>query len=157
MAILEAGSIPLILGEKKSHQGSKLRLIKSEKEMRYVATSHVWSHGRGNPMANSLPQCQLSYISEKVNALYPDEETIAFWIDTICCPVKPVQALAMALERMAATYENADKVLALDSTLGRALLPGKGIEKDTIKDCLLRILAAPSMRRMWTFQEGQLA
>ena len=157
MSILETGSIPLIMSKKSSRRKLAIQLVKFEKGMRYVAISHVWSQGKGNPMSNSLPQCQLSYISEKVNGLYPNEDEIAFWIDTICCPIKPTRAQAMALERIAATYENADKVLVLDSTLESALLPGDGMQKDIIEDCLLRIFAAPWMRRMWTFQEGLLA
>ena len=157
VSILEAGSIPLIMSRRLSRRRLNLRLVNFEEGMRYVAISHVWSQGKGNPISNSLPQCQLLDISEKVNALYPDEDTTAFWIDTLCCPIKPVRAHAMALERMAATYENADKVLVLDFTLEKAPLPGEEIGKDTMEECLLRILAAPWMRRMWTFQEGLLA
>jgi hypothetical protein len=29
---------------------------------KYIAISHVWAHGRGNPTANALPRCQLESI-----------------------------------------------------------------------------------------------
>jgi hypothetical protein len=37
---------------------------------RYVAISHVWSNGLGNPSRNSLPQCQLQRLQDFCNALY---------------------------------------------------------------------------------------
>lgn len=55
---------------------------------RYVAVSHVWSDGKGNPHRNYLPLCQLLHLQTRVNALYPPkEEPTPFWMDTICVPV----------------------------------------------------------------------
>ena len=155
VSILETGSIPLIRCEKLSKRRLCIQLVSSAKETRYVALSHVWSQGKGNPTSNSLPQCQLSYIADKVDALYPGEDAVAFWIDTVCCPIKPARAQALALEKMAVTYENADKVLVIDSALETALLPGEAVSD--MEECLLHILASSWMRRMWTLQEGLLA
>ena len=157
-SILESGSIPLIVNDEVNRSKLRMRLVRSKVETRYVAISHVWSHGKGNPKSNSLPLCQLSYISKKVNALYPDENApVPFWIDTLCCPTKPPHAQALALEQMGSTYENADKVLVLDSTLETVLLPGAGRDRETAREALLRIFASPWMRRLWTLQEALLA
>ena len=156
-SILEAGSIPLI-----QYDGQdQICLIKSEKRMRYVAISHVWSQGKGNPVSNSLHQWRLSYINQRVNALYPEnDEPILFWIDTICCPIRPAHAYQLALGRMAETYEDADKVLVLDSTLESVHLPGEeGEEKEgreALEESLVRICVSPWTRRLWTLQEARL-
>ena len=158
VAILEAGSVPLIINDQLNRKGLRIRLIGSEEKTRYVALSHVWSQGRGNPKSNSLPLCQLSLISEKVNALYSDEDTpVPFWIDTLCCPVGPPLTQALALERMAITYKNADKVLVIDSSLDSILLPGEEPGQESFAEALLRIFATPWLRRLWTLQEGLLA
>ena len=169
LSILKAhdNSIPLIYYEQVSGRRPQIRLVRSNQKTPYVAISHVWSHGRGNPTSNSLPQCQLSYISEKVNALYPDRvdnSPIPFWIDTICCPIKPAESHKMALERMATTYENADKVLVLDSTIEPLLHPtidmysgAQDVNRDCLDDCLVRLVTTPWMRRLWTLQEALLA
>lgn len=56
----------------------------------YVAISHVWSDGLGNPRCNSLPQCQLVQLQGFCNGLYsdmPNCKPVPFWIDTLCVPV----------------------------------------------------------------------
>ena len=158
VSILEAGSIPLIINDEVNHKKLRMRLIGSEEKTRYVALSHVWSQGKGNPKSNSLPLCQLLLISEKVNALYTDDDTpVPFWIDTLCCPIGPPLAQALALERMAITYKNADKVLVIDSSLDSVLLPGEEPGQESFAEALLRIFATPWLRRLWTLQEGLLA
>ena len=148
LKILEEGSIPLI-GE----IGLEIGLVASAKVDRYVAISHVWSDGMGNNSTNSLPQCQLSYLSEVVDTLYPhSEKAVPFWMDTICFPLQPPEAYNLAMQQMRATYEDADKVLVLDSYIRpqkRALLSDE--------ECLMRIFCSGWMRRLWTLQEGVLA
>ena len=153
LSILKTGFIPLI-----TYDSSKIQLIKSEERRPYVAISHVWSQGTGNPVSNSLPKCQLVRISEMVNALYPvSARPVPFWIDTICCPLQPPEAYKIAMGRMTNTYENADKVLVLDSSLQDIPLPGNDSRKDSFEECLIRVFASPWMRRLWTLQEAQLA
>ena len=148
LKILEEGSIPLIC-----EIGLEIGLVASAKVDQYVAISHVWSDGMGNNSTNSLPQCQLSYLSEVVGELYPySKRFIPFWVDTICFPLQPPEAYNLAMQQMRATYEDADKVLVLDSYIRpqkRALLSDE--------ECLIRIFCSGWMRRLWTLQEGVLA
>ncbi|KAL9597599.1 MAG: hypothetical protein Q9219_005038 [cf. Caloplaca sp. 3 TL-2023] len=46
-----------------------------------------------------------------------EEGEVLFWIDTLCCPVAPPQAKAMALNQMKTPYSNASHVLVLHSSL----------------------------------------
>jgi hypothetical protein len=118
---------------------------------RYVAISHVWSDGFGNPQRNGMPICQLNSISKKVTTLIGDQ--IPFWLDTICCPVDdnaPEQITAIAL--MEVTYAKAEAVLVLDKSLLDVHI--KTLENHEI---LLRIFCSSWMDRLWTFQEGALA
>lgn len=152
-SILKKGMIPLVsykmIGGKES-----FKIVECTLDTRYVAISHVWSHGLGNPHANSLPQCQMRRISRMVNHLYDDEEgdAILFWIDTICCPTDPPEATDLAIRYMRRTYSDAEKVLVLDEYL--LAVESKPLLKT---ECLIRILCSSWTRRLWTLQEGALA
>lgn len=41
----------------------------------YVAISHVWSDGLGNPDSNSMPRCQLIRVQKAVNELYKCDDS----------------------------------------------------------------------------------
>jgi len=124
--------------------------------IQYVAISHVWSDGLGNPHENSIPSCQLSKLGELVRNV-PHTPHLgpysSFWLDTICCPVQDGSNIQqMAIAKMKATYERASAVLVLDlSLLIRTT--------DTLSDAeiLSRILCSRWTSRLWTFQEGALA
>lgn len=110
--ILDKGQIPVI----RLQDG--IQILPATPGGRYVAISHVWSDGLGNPDANALPHCQLEYIGHSVNNLYhPSKRPTAFWIDTLCCPVEPYGARTQAINLMRKTYQDADKVLVIDSYL----------------------------------------
>ena len=121
-------------------------------ETRYVAISHVWSDGLGNPRRNSLPTCQLLRLQGLVDGMYDGERTevISFWIDTLCVPLEP-DARMLAIGRMAKTYEGADKVLVLDSSLQRVSSHAPP------EELLMRIRCTIWSQRLWTLQEGMLA
>ena len=120
---------------------------------RYVAVSHVWSDGKGNPHRNSLPSCQLRRLQVCTNALYPsDRHPVPFWMDTLCVPVGrkfwPIRNVA--LDRMKATYKSAHKILVFDAsieTLDSSVAP---------EEALIRIRYSPWSSRLWTLQEGRL-
>ncbi|KAL7943305.1 hypothetical protein V8C42DRAFT_328674 [Trichoderma barbatum] len=125
----------------------------------YVALSHVWANGLGNPKANSLPRCQVKHVAQLMASIQTQIETgdaeyktrYRMWIDTLCCPIELGSKL-IALERIANVYRNATHVLVLDASL-------TGFDtKDTHPaELLLRIYgASPWMRRLWTLQEGAL-
>ena len=119
----------------------------------YVAISHVWSDGKGNPHRNFLPLCQLQYLQDCTNALYPpDRHPVPFWMDTLCVPVGkkfwPVRN--RALNRMKSTYKSAEKILVFDTSLG---IVDSSVAPE---EALLRIRYSPWSSRLWTMQEGRL-
>jgi hypothetical protein len=120
----------------------------------YVAISHVWSDGLGNPMNNSMPRCQLSFVQHAVDELYKSDESVkppaSFWIDTICVPTGKIfeTKKKKALERMRDIYIKADKVLVIDSEVVACPETAHPLE------ILARIRLSNWNRRLWTLQEG---
>jgi hypothetical protein len=55
---LEKGEIPLV-SLYDSGDGLSLQVIKRRSATPYIAISHVWADGLGNPRENALPACQL--------------------------------------------------------------------------------------------------
>ena len=173
-SILKTKALPLI----RVRQGHTLEelsidIVASRPTSRYVALSHVWADGLGNPQANALPRCQLSNIAKviqdlKVAARYrnsqnhriqdhdkevgeEENEELLLWCDTLCCPVQTTEAKHLALEYMYQTYRNAAYVLVLDASLR----PYE-VESLDIDEMSMRICTSPWMRRLWTLQEGAL-
>ncbi|KAI4233150.1 MAG: hypothetical protein L6R40_007151 [Gallowayella cf. fulva] len=131
---------------------------------RFVAISHVWSDGLGNPESNSLPECQIRRILDLVKAFFdvptseerPDvkilSQDVLIWIDTLLVPIEPPEAKAMALAKMQQPYTDAAIVLVIDASLYKI----HSLGPDPIEKSLF-ILTSPWMRRLWTLQEGALA
>ena len=173
--ILKRKALPLI----RVRQGHTLEelsidIVASRPTSRYVALSHVWADGLGNPKSNALPRCQLSNLGKVIQDLdevtstsdaqdYYVHETsmknetprvekeLFLWCDTLCCPVETEEAKHLALEYMYQTYENAAHVLVLDASLRRY-----DVERLDIDEVSIRIFTSPWMRRLWTLQEGAL-
>lgn len=122
----------------------------------YVAISHVWSHGLGNPKQNSLPGCQLQRMQVLVDNLASHEnigvDAIPFWMDTLCCPIQPKEARRAAITKMAKTYERATCVLVIDRSL--MAIDTKDLSKLEI---LMQVFRTTWMHRLWTLQEAKLA
>ena len=120
----------------------------------FVAISHVWAEGAGNVQANALHSCLLLEISDLVRKLPGNtaRKSMAFWIDTICVPVKPPDMQTLALNKMREPYEYASSVLVLDSHL-RSLV-SKSLSPTEL---LAQVACSSWMRRLWTLQEGRLA
>ena len=159
--ILESDSYPVVDLFAPIMPGDKLCLSSVDSRSRtspipYVAISHVWSDGLGNPRENSIPSCQLSNLRRLVrNVPQPPDlgPYSCFWLDTICCPVEDgSEAQKMAIARMKTTYENASAVLVLDASL--VVHTAKTLSDVEI---LLRIVCSKWMGRLWTLQEGALA
>lgn len=122
---------------------------------RYVAISHVWSDGLGNPRGNALPLCQLRRLNKWVKDLDATDDpwlTRSFWMDTLNCPVRPLRARKKAIRLMGKTYHDAAKVLMLDSSL-----TSLDHKKMPNREIAMRIYLSTWGRRLWTFQEGVLA
>ncbi|KAK9443567.1 HET domain protein [Metarhizium brunneum] len=134
-----------------------LKIVVEEFEdgVSYVALSHVWANGLGNPTSNSLPRCQIARISKLIDDLPKapgSTESPRLWLDTLCCPVE-AESKMICLERIADVYRKAHHVLVLDTTLTAFKYEGT-----SPAELLVRAFGcSPWMRRLWTLQEGALA
>ncbi|KAL4901111.1 hypothetical protein BDW74DRAFT_170459 [Aspergillus multicolor] len=128
----------------------------------YVAISHVWADGKGNPRANALPQCQLDRIQRLVGAIHwegrrpltgpPGSDGVGFWMDTLCIPVGEEwkDLRDKAITTMRRVYAEAKAVLVLDDWL-------QEIRSDAAPlDLMTRVYQSNWIKRLWTHQEGFL-
>lgn len=120
--------------------------IEDATSQRYVAISHVWSHGLGNSFQNGLWLCQLKNLFEKLNLL--GEGGALLWIDTILVP-QAEEHKRLALPTMKDVYSRATKVLVVDAQLSE--VGPHPIEQR------LQLLSSEWMTRLWTLQEARLA
>ena len=130
-------------------RGGTIEVKRYEFGINYVAISHPWSDGRGNPTSNALPICQLRSIAAYVAAATPEGNSL-FWIDTLCVPIEePLRNTAVL--RMAEVYSLASHVLVLSDDLLSTKLP------PTIDEVLVRIFCSKWNTRLWLMQEAALA
>ncbi|CAO1601756.1 hypothetical protein XANCAGTX0491_005393 [Xanthoria calcicola] len=174
--IIKKRSIPIIKIRELPSGRLTLDVVQAGYGVHYAAISHVWSGGLGNPLANTLPQCQLKSIRrglrlahEKADAdsgLFPWKNRFykfffrrkrrhkeLFWMDTFCIPVQAGKATRRkAIGQMDFTFVGADNVLVLDPVL-------RSISRRAVSKLQLRLHVACSvwMTRCWTFQEACLA
>jgi len=122
----------------------------------YIAISHVWADGLGNPHVNSLHRCKLHHLRELVNAIEPmptdaEREGPLIWLDTPCCPARNGPGKQIAIEKIRLVYQRAKHVLVLDA----GLMAYEARAQDAT-EVLVRIFTS-SWTRLWTLQEGALA
>ncbi|KAL7905429.1 hypothetical protein GGI35DRAFT_460699 [Trichoderma velutinum] len=158
-AILSSGGFPYIKLNTEKRQDDTIAIEMETKPFQpndcFVALSHVWSGGLGNPQTNTLPKCQLLWLYDKIQAL-PEtlrgrNGTVSFWMDTLCVPLEPEAARRQAIRHMRSTYTEASAVLVLESELLLSTVHCTNEER------LMRITCSSWMRRLWTYQEGILA
>lgn len=165
--IIRNGEIPVVSSSFSVTGAPELQIVPAEPGLKYVAISHVWSGGLGNPQGNTLPNCQLSKLMHNVkNLLSPSwrnirykhytrsRQLIHFWLDTLCIPVdeSDLDARQMAINSMAKIYSGAVQVLVLDVHLQKMRFNHLPVE-----EALARILSCSWMFRCWTLQEATLA
>ncbi|KAF2649247.1 hypothetical protein K491DRAFT_683994 [Lophiostoma macrostomum CBS 122681] len=150
--ILRNEGIPLILIRRSPSQGFELELCVEpfSDGLAFVAISHVWSNGRGNPKRNELPLCQLNYIGQKVMNVLEFRRPVAFWIDTLCVPLQS-EVRGMAILSMRKVYKNAFATLVLDDTLESWKDSGSHVDR------MVKLHISDWVKRLWTLQEGALA
>ena len=180
--ILESEAIPILQISKLDRAEPMVQIVASSPDIPYVASSHVWSDGLGNPERNELPICQLKDLGHRLTKLQRrdagrqtrsqgraktagsttdllssisssfTDDEVYLWIDTICCPASPGHFKSLAVSRLRNTYESAWAVLVLDNAL-------KTIDASTTTpiEKLLRLLTSAWIHRLWTLQEGFLA
>ena len=154
--ILKNDRFPIINAINHNNNMLSMSISDSERTKEYVAISHVWSDGLGNPKANAMPHCQLQALCSMVTNLPVPTSAgylAPFWLDTICFPIEESREQEAAMRLMRDTYEKASAVLVLDSsTLTRSTTDMNG---DV--EILMRILRSRWTTRLWTLQEGALA
>lgn len=170
---LQAGTYPIlrVLGDNISG-GITVDAIPYVKGMAFVAISHVWADGLGNPKSNVLPSCQLVRLRSLIASLQcrkqwkdggesgpPDDRELFLWCDTLCCPVVEIEAMnspprshkQLALGRMRKVYTQATYILVLERSL--YLYSNRDIG---MIESAMRLLTSRWMQRLWTFQEAVL-
>ncbi|RAO73246.1 uncharacterized protein BHQ10_009258 [Talaromyces amestolkiae] len=78
--ILKNGDIPLVkitpLAGESDDPGFKVEIVRKRTGRPYVAISHVWSDGMGNPDGNWLHSCQVGLLYEQARRLVSDKKHI---------------------------------------------------------------------------------
>lgn len=159
MACLAENSFPLL----KINSMGDLDVQPFRPDMQYVALSHVWADGLGNPHEMTLPRCQTLKLRGLLTGIRQqtfrhgdeheqsnDQEELYLWCDSLCCPTKqPGKAVAMV--KLREVYQKSTYVLVLDSTLEHF----KYSEMDQL-EAMMRVLTSKWNRRLWTYQEAGL-
>lgn len=127
--------------------GPQLFPIVATPGKRYVAISHVWWQGLGNPDRNAVLACQGTHIQSLVNSIYSQKTNVPFWLDTLAIP-RDGELRSRAIQNMKTHYDNADKVLVLETSLLHASCRSSEFEIGA------RLAMSAWLRRVWTFQEG---
>lgn len=70
--IIRGGGVPLISIEESLHDltAPTIRVSARNRMSKYIAVSHVWADGLGNPSGNALPLCQIKKLKLAVTALH---------------------------------------------------------------------------------------
>jgi hypothetical protein len=116
---LEGGTFALlqVIGED-DPATTRVEVVSSARCHPYVALSHVWVDGLGNPAANALPRCQVAYVARAIKQLQEKVgQYFLLWLDTLCCPVESLEHRQLCLLRMRQIYQEAHHVLVLDASL----------------------------------------
>jgi hypothetical protein len=156
--VYQANLVPLITVSVNDAGLPYLETHESDFTTRYLAVSHVYADGLGNPQGCGLPACQLKRLQARVNFLDPQKTVdgsglgnIPFWMDTLCVPVKSGHIKKAAIRNMADIYSRAKAVLVLNAELEYHSCYATG------EEVLMRITTSAWFRRLWTLQEGVLA
>ncbi|KAB5513500.1 hypothetical protein GE09DRAFT_629805 [Coniochaeta sp. 2T2.1] len=152
-AMLDAGQYPVIRVESDGEHGYVRLHVEPAVRKDYIAISHVWGHGLGNPSENGLPICQLRRLNRFTKLKLPDTDfgvsNLPIWIDTLCVPVERFWR-RKALQLLHNVYSEAWVTIVLDEELLAVPAPDSKAEKAA------RILSSSWMRRLWTLEEALL-
>ncbi|KAI1179884.1 hypothetical protein F4777DRAFT_532360 [Nemania sp. FL0916] len=156
--------VPLISIERDADNDDliKLRVEPRCERSKYVAISHVWADGLGNPKSNALPTCQLKELDQSILALrslFDDPEApCLFWMDTLCIPAPEIYSKIKLAQigKMASIYKGAVASLVLDMELMATPLHLDPTTNKLSPEARARIACSAWMTRSWTLQEGML-
>ena len=167
-SIVESGGIPLISiwNANLEPYDNDPRIVRYEPgRMKYVALSHVWADGLGNPDRNAIHRCQILFLAVALtrfgvsgtrdpNSPYYWKEgdgRLYFWLDTICVPLGPLSVRQAAIRSISRVFSEAEATLVLSHDLRRTKSPNTALETVT------RILVSNWTRRLWTYSEAMLS
>lgn len=184
-AIIRKGGIPLVAYSTRCNERTgQLKVTEWRPGINYVAISHVWADGRGNPNRNSLPECQLQGIQQLLQSLTRRENSLpsqsesglltATGIpseDTPFLSPLPISAPAFFwIDTLCIPVHKNDRhlrkqaILRIKDTYANAwsvLALDARLERLQIcpstEECLARIYCSTWMRRCWTLQEQAIA
>ncbi|KAI0749838.1 hypothetical protein C8Q80DRAFT_1164244 [Daedaleopsis nitida] len=178
--VLSQGNVPAVV----ITENLEVLVVRSD-QYPYIAISHVWADGLGNPRDNALPACQLRRLREFVSALHGTQSptspaeygTLAakarsgFAHTPTSTPLGPVTPVALWIDTLcvpvhpiAKTYRK--KAIEL---MGRTYNDARAVlvldrELEIVNSATaaflelgIRILCSGWMKRLWTFQEATLA
>ncbi|KAL4869914.1 hypothetical protein BDV12DRAFT_167065 [Aspergillus spectabilis] len=160
-SIIEEGQIPIakVVVDSETKQ-VRLETTPHEPGITYIAISHVWAHGLGNPDENALRSCQLLELDRLVKCALEDQDlgggdtkAVYFWIDTLCLPLQPPHSRKTGIKQMRHCYEDATAVLVLDKHLRRSTAYNPSVSTEA----LLQVAICDWRFRVWTLQEGIFA
>ena len=172
--IISKGGVPLVMMKLGS---AKLTVTKAKPWTEYIAVSHVWSGGLGNPDHNSLPRCQILRLQKyyryqtraqrsilfRLNRLFRSDlvslfspQTMYFWMDTLYIPTSGGTIKEKAIQHMPAIYAGASQVLVLDAELQQISAKKPNGQPRSNNDIVAHVLCSAWMGRAWTLQEGAL-
>ncbi|KAL2818687.1 hypothetical protein BJX63DRAFT_383771 [Aspergillus granulosus] len=162
ISVIEQGQIPLATVFMDLEKQVCLEITPYKPGMTYIAISHVWAHGLGNPDENALRSCQLLELDKLLKRTHEylnigdtstDIKTVYFWIDTLCLPLRPPNCRKVGIKQMRRCYEAAAAVLVLDKHLRRCTVYTPSITTEL----LLQVAISDWRFRVWTLQEAIFA
>ncbi|KAL4995482.1 hypothetical protein BDV10DRAFT_188011 [Aspergillus recurvatus] len=162
ICVIEQGQVPLAMVVRDSERQLSLKITPYKQGMTYIAISHVWTHGLGNPDENALRSCQLQELDKLLKRMHEDldlgdtgtdSKNIYFWIDTLCLPLRPAHSRKAGIKQMRHCYKAAAAVLVLDKHLRRSTIYTPSITTEL----LLQIAISDWRFRVWTLQEAIFA
>lgn len=129
----------------------------------FVAVSHAWSDGFGNPSENSICACVLDFLTKLRNnhrGVYSTRHMKVnppwyFWIDTLLVPAGETdedrRLRSLAVDRIPAIYRRAQATFVLSNDLIYSR------SSPEITDISMMILMCQWMNRLWPLQESVLS
>ncbi|KAK0789732.1 hypothetical protein LTR75_012264 [Friedmanniomyces endolithicus] len=155
VGIIKEGGVPLLqIGNSEGDRlGLSARRLQDEGTA-YIAISHVWADGLGSSNTNTIRQCQLRRLADRLEVIREREQCgpLYIWVDTLCVPVGPTfqRQRDAQIQKMHEIYQKAYAVIVLDADT----LTMK--ESDPFELIGMRLYMSAWASRLWTYQEGSL-
>lgn len=145
--MVKKGEIPLLELIRKRDQSIHIQALRYRPQMKYIAVSHVWSHGMGHDQGNFLPRCHVDRVIDFVAGMKDSADFL--WLDMFCVPRQPPWLRQLGIQQIKKTYEEASSTLVLDEELLQSRYCFESWE-----EALIRINLSGWMRRLWTLHEA---